>query len=237
MTHLRFAGSLALCALLPLAAQAEFIGGRAAVSHSAFVDDRDFAKSSAQGAAEFSFGNNFGLQADAGVAGLNALDDTAMTLTGHAIWTFAPGSAAGLFYGSDLMRGPDHDVYGAEYAGFLGQAKVEGYVARSESTVGDANLIGLSGSMPVGMAGLDMGLSLDHAAFSGAGSATRLGLTGAYAIGESTRLTGELGSVGGGVGDAALSGPYVKLGIDFRFGANGGTTFGSRSVFNVSPGM
>lgn len=237
MTHFRFAGVFALCAALPLAAEAEFVGGRAAISHSAFTDDNDFAKSQAQGAAEFAFGNSFGLQADMGIAGLHALDDTAFNLTGHAVWTFAPGSAAGLFYGSDLMSGPDHDIYGAEYAGFLGEAKVEGYLARSESGEGDANMIGLAGSMPVGMSGLEMGLSADHAAFSSDGSATRVGLNGAYPIGESTRLTGEVGSVGGGVGNDDMSGPYVKLGIDFRFGANAGTTFGSRSIFNVTPGM
>lgn len=237
MMLFRFAGALALCAGLPLAAQAELVGGRAAISHSAFVDDSDLAKSQAQGAAEFAFGNSFGLQADMGIAGLHALDDSAFTLTGHAVWTFAPGSAAGLFYGSDFMSGPDHDIYGAEYAGYLGEAKVEAYVARSESGVGDANMIGLAGAMPVGISGLDMGLSADHAAFSSDGSATRVGLTGAYALGESTRLTGELGSVGGSVGADDMSGPYVKLGIDFRFGANAGTTFGSRSLFNVTPGM
>lgn len=145
MTHFRFAGVFALCAALPLAAEAEFVGGRAAISHSAFTDDNDFAKSQAQGAVEFAFGNSFGLQADMGIAGLHALDDTAFNLTGHAVWTFAPGSAAGLFYGSDLMSGPDHDIYGAEYAGFLGEAKVEGYLARSESGEGDANMIGLAG--------------------------------------------------------------------------------------------
>lgn len=237
MTNIRTAGLAAfVAAALPAAAHAEFVGGRAAVAHSTFVDDTSMAKSTAEGAVEFSFGS-FGLQTDLGVSGLNALSETATNMTTHAIWNFSPDAAAGLYYGADYMGGAGEDFLGVEYARRIGDAKIEAYIAGTNSDAGDATLVGIAGSTPVGFSGLDMGLSVDHASVQGGNSATKVGLTGGYALGESTRLVGEIGSVGGAVGASETSGPYVKLGVDFRFGANHGTTFGTRSVFSALPGL
>lgn len=226
-----------ICGAALSPAQAEVLGGRLSLAHSAFVDDTSMAKSAAVGSIELPMGERFSMQSDLGLAGLHALDDKAVNITTHAILHFGADSAAGLFYGVDMMNGGSDDFLGLEYGRNLGAAQVEAYVAGIDSAEGSATLLGLAGEMPLSGGPFSLGAALDHASVGGGRSATRFGLTGGYAVGESTRLVAEIGTLGGGIGVDDTSGGYVKLGVDFTFGRNAGTTFGQRSVFNSIPGL
>ncbi|MEH7828132.1 hypothetical protein [Gemmobacter denitrificans] len=230
----RVAGIVGLMALLPTAAHAEFVGGSLSLSHSAFVDDTDEAKSAARGSFDFQWGQ-FGLQSDLGIAGLHALDRTNKNITTHGYYSFAPGQAAGLFYSVDIQGSSGEGVLGAEYTQGIGATQVEAYLGRSTADT-SATLAGFNVAMPVGAGGLEMGLDVDFASVDGGSSATKYGVTGVWALGDSTRFIGEVGAVAGRYGTTNPDGAYVKLGVDFRFGANGGATFGERSILNAFPG-
>lgn len=218
--------------LVATAAKAEFLGGVAGVSHSLFVSETDMAKSSAGVRLEWGFGQRLSTQLDASYTGLHALDDNALNLTGHIGWDMGIGTA-GLFYGWDKMAST-RDFYGAEYAGRVAAADLEGYLARVD---GEGTMFGLSARVPVN-ARLGLGGSLDYMNADGMADGTRIGVAGDYALGLATRLSGEIGHFSGDDNDGnSMNEAYVRLGVDFLFGAQGGTTFGSRSLFNFAPGL
>lgn len=234
MSFTRLAGLAGALALLPLTAQAEFAGGRATLSHSTFTEDTDLAKSTAAARLEWDYGR-FGYQLDLGLSGLHALDDTALNFTSHLVYHLNTGASVGLFYGWDKVVGSE-DFFGVELASEVGRVEVEGYVAMIDQTGSNGTLLGLSGHMPLNER-FGLGLSLDHINADTLADATRLGLSGDYAVGEKTRLFAEVGLVDGDDGKTSISDPYVKLGADFSFGAKGDTSFGSRSIFNFIPGL
>ena len=63
-----------ICGAALSPAQAEVLGGRLSLAHSAFVDDTSMAKSAAVGSIELPMGERFSMQSDLGLAGLHALD-------------------------------------------------------------------------------------------------------------------------------------------------------------------
>lgn len=234
-----FAGAFALCALplsaMPTAALAEFAGGRVGVGHSFHLGATDEAKSSIDGQFEWAFGTNFRMQSDIGYSGLHALDDTALNLTNHLGWTLANGGTIGAFYGWDKISGTE-DFYGVEYAGAVGTADLDTYIAMIDEPGSNGTMAGIAARMPMNDA-LGLGASLDYMKSAGVVDATRLGVTADYMLGAATQLKGELGRVSADDAGGSVSETYLKLGVDFKFGANGGPTFGTRSLLNVLPGL
>ncbi|WP_151717794.1 hypothetical protein [Gemmobacter serpentinus] len=230
------AGAVLACTTLPFAAQAEFVGGRAGLSHSAFTGDSDRAKSSADVQLEWAFGQSFSTQTDLGLSGLHALDDTALNFTTHLNWTFANGGTAGLFYGWDKVVGTE-DFYGLEYATMVGNTHVDGYIAMIDEVGSNGTMAGVAGRMAMNDR-FGLGASVDYMKSNGVVDGTRIGLNGDYAMGEATKLTGEIGRVS--ADDTAgnrVSDTYLKLGVDFAFGQKPGVSFGKRSLFNILPGL
>lgn len=232
----RFTAALAVFAILPGIAKAEFLGGRAEVSHSMFVNDGSLAKSTAGVQLEWGFGPGFVTQTDLSLSGLHALDDTALNITTHLGWSFGEMGTASLFYGWDKVVGSE-DFYGLEYARALGGTEVEGFVAIIDEPGSNGTMAGLSGRMAMNDR-VGLGASVDYMSSDNLADGTRIGLNGDYTLGASTRLRGELGRVNAddNAGNS-VNETYVKLGVDFRFGQKGGTSFGTRSLFNFLPGM
>ena len=229
-----FAGVFALSAL-PFAAQAEFAGGRVGVSHSFLTSETDFAKSSIDGQIEWTFGSRFLIQTDLGYSGLHALDENALNMTNHLGMSFGDGSAVGLFYGWDKIEGSE-DFWGAEYARTLGAAQVEAYLGAVDEPGSNGTIAGIAARIPVADA-FGMGVSVDHISSHGVADATRFGIGADYMLGSATMLKGEIGRMSADDSAASIDETYLKLGVDFKFGPNGGTTFGTRSLFNALPGL
>lgn len=230
------AGAALACIALPFTAQAEFVGGRAGLSHSAMTGDGDAAKSSADVQLEWAFGQSFSTQTDLGLSGLHALDDNALNFTTHLNWTFANGGTAGLFYGWDKVVGTE-DFYGLEYATAIGSTDVEAYIAMIDEPGSNGTMAGVTGRMAMNDR-FGLGGSLDYMKSNGVVDGTRIGLNGDYTLGAATRLTGEVGRVN--ADDSAgntMNDTYLKLGVDFAFGQKGGVSFGQRSLFSILPGL
>lgn len=229
----------ALCSLVllaaPMPAQAEFAGGRVGVSHSVLPSESDFAKSSIDGQLEWRFGSRFLMQTDLGYTGLHALDENALTMTNHLGLTFNDGSAAALFYGWDKISGSE-DFWGAEYARSIGAAQVDAYIAVVDEPGSNGTMAGLAARMPVADA-IGMGISVDHLSSNGLADATRFGIGADYMLGSATMLKGEIGRMSADDSTSSVDETYLKLGVDFKFGANGGTTFGARSLLSSLPGL
>lgn len=234
-----FAGTFALCTLsiatLPSIAQAEFAGGRVGVSHSVLTSDSDYAKSTIDGQIQWNFGSRFLMQTDLGYSGLHALDENALTMTNHLGMTFNDGSAAGIFYGWDRIEGSE-DFWGAEYARSIGAAQMDAYIAVVDEPGSNGTMAGIAARMPVADA-IGMGLSIDHISSNGVADATRFGIGADYMLGSATTLKGEIGRVSADDTSNSIDETYLKLGVDFKFGQNGGATFGARSLLSSLPGL
>lgn len=239
MRFTAFSGAFALCSLaivtLPTAAQAEFAGGRLGVSHSVLTSDSDYAKSAIDGQVQWNFGSRFLMQTDLGYSGLHALDENALTMTNHLGMSFNDGSAAGIFYGWDRIEGSE-DFWGAEYARSIGAAQMDAYIAVVDEPGSNGTMAGIAARMPVADA-VGMGISVDHLSSNGVADATRFGIGADYMLGSATMLKGEIGRVSADDSAASIDETYLKLGVDFKFGPNGGTTFGSRSLLSALPGL
>lgn len=232
-------GAFALCTLaiatLPTLALAEFAGGRVGVSHSLLTSESDYAKSSIDGQVQWNFGSRFLMQTDLGYSGLHALDENALTMTNHLGMTFNDGSAAGIFYGWDRIEGSE-DFWGAEYARSIGAAQMDAYIAVVDEPGSNGTMAGIAARMPVADA-VGMGISVDHISSNGVADATRFGIGADYMLGNATMLKGEIGRVSADDSAASIDETYLKLGVDFKFGPNGGATFGSRSLLSALPGL
>ena len=239
-----FRSAVALCALpfaalafaaIPFAASAEFAGGRVGVSHSFHLGDTSEAKSGLDGQFEWAFGSSFRMQTDIGYSGLHALDDKALNLTNHLGFTLANGGTLGAFYGWDRISGTE-DFFGLEYAGDVGAARIDSYVAMIDEPGSNGRMAGIAARMQMNDA-MGLGASIDYMKSDGVADATRFGLSADYMLGASSRVKGELGRVSADDAGGSVDETYLKLGVDFKFGANGGPSFGTRSLLNALPGL
>lgn len=218
-------------------ANAEVTGGQIKVSQSGFTDDFSVAKTNVSGALELGFGAQFGLQLDLGVNMLNFADETATNIAAHGTYKLSDSTALGAFYGMDRIGGGQNDFFGVEAAKNFGTGGVQGYLARGEDSGDSGTVLGISGGAVLGN-GFGLGASLDHGAFDGGASLTRLGLRGSFGLGEQSNMYAEIGTLNGEIdGLGSDSETYAKIGTTFNFGANSGPTFGDRSLFNLLPGL
>lgn len=228
----------ALFALGTPMAQAEMIGGRVGLAYSAFTDDSDYAKTGIEGALQFGVSPVISVQTDLGINRLHEAGETALTGTLHGIADLDGASAAGAFLGVDSFAGSSVRHIGLEYGREVGLGSMEGYLQYAERADSDGVVLGLSGEMPVMDDTIWVGGRLDHADLDSDLSLTRYGINGSYRFGTGSSASVELGALSG---DADLLGDdaevYVRLGLDFRFGAKTGTDFGPRGLTQLLPGL
>ncbi len=234
-----FRSLAAAAALFALSAPAtlaqQVTGGSLTLSHSAFTDDGDFAKTSLGGSVELGFSREFGLQADVGLNRLNAADETATNLVLHGIYHLSEDTSAGLFLGLDHIDGESQSFVGLEFGHQSGRTGFEGYLGRAEDSGVSGTMLGLSTRYAV-TEGAGIGLSVDRGEVEDV-RLTRYSLNGDIAVAPNMTIFGEVGTLHGSVPGASDSEGYVKLGGKITFGAKRGTTFGQRSLLNVLPGL
>lgn len=215
---------------------AEVTGGSLALSHSAYTDDTSVANTALEGSVEYGFSRNFSLQGDLGYNSFHDSDTHLTNATVHGIFHINPSTSLGGFVGVDSSNSNSSTVYGLEFGHAVsGQTGVEGYVAQNEDNGADLTQIGLSGRYEM-TPQVGFGASLDYGNFDIKADVTRFAISADYAVADNLRLSAELGEVDAKAFGFGGSEAYVKLGAKITFGANRGTTFGTRSLSRLLPG-
>lgn len=224
------------------AAQAQgFAGGTLSVETSAFFEEADIGYTTYSGGLQFDVGAGFGLALDLASYGFSGFGSDGTNATLHAIYDFGPlmafGDARfGAFIGRDGYEDGDAEIFGIEGAGEVYGLRAEGYLARHDGDLGDINLAGVSALYDITP---QIFVTGDFGVADGEGNAElmRVALGGGYRIDGGPRLWGELGRIE--AEEDAFSGDetYLAIGAEIGFGPMSGTSFDSRSLFDIVPGL
>lgn len=228
-------GTLAYSLFCTQVLAVEITGGEAVLGYSAFAGNTDVSKASLTGGVEIGFSSAFSLQLDAGAHSFNLWDETGSSVAVHAIYHFDDALSIGTFYGVDRLAGAPTGLYGIEGGYKQVSFAVDGYVAQADDSELSATVFGLEGRFATGEA-FYIGASVDRIDFDSGFGLTRFGVTGTYSFSRYSGVYAELGRLTGDAYGFSGSEIYVGIGANFSFGADRGTTFGRRNVFELIPG-
>lgn len=227
--------ALALCTTGVMAQG--FTGGSVGLSFSGFTDedDGDFDTIKFDAAAQFAITNEISVAGDLTVRQVDALDESATGIVLHGIYSVSPDVDLGLFAGRESVQDLDVDTYGGEIAYRSGPIATEGFIGFSTIEDTDVTLIGAAANYGLGN-GFSVTGAFDRADISDEDVAfTTLEIGAEYALGNGAELYANLGNIqldfGGGSNDAN----FFRVGANFHFGPDGGTTFDRRSFFDTYP--
>ena len=231
------AAPLACATLAAAPARAEMTGGSVGLSRSFFTGDGDLAKTTLDGSLEFGLTPQFGLQGDLSANHFRTSDETLTNAVVHGIVHAGDATAIGGFVGFDTVGGDSATILGAEAR--LRPAPridVEGYGARNENHGDRVTQFGLAGTYAM-TPQVGFGTRFDYGDFNAGGSATRFAINADVNVTPNATLSAELGQLDAKAFAFGGNEAYLKFGGRISFGANGGTTFGMRSIANLIPGL
>ncbi|WP_282026146.1 hypothetical protein [Limimaricola cinnabarinus] len=236
------AGLSAAFGLAAAAASAQGLaGGTLALETSAFFEEGAIGHTSYSGGLQFDIGLGFGAAIDLASYGFSGFGADGSNATLHALYDFGPyvmgldGAVVGAFIGRDGYEEGDAEILGIEAAASVFGLRAEGYLARHDGTRGQADVAGLSARYEITPAIFATG-GVGYAD-ADEGALTRMALGGGYRIEGGPRLWGELGRIE--AEDEAFGGDetFLAIGAEIGFGPLSGTSFGTRSLFDVVPGL
>lgn len=223
-----------MVAASPISAQVT--GGSIGVEYSTPTDGTDLGGTTYSGAIEYTIGRNFAVSADLSGYRLDNISTDASSATLHGIYHLSETASVGAFYGRDQLDGGDaRDLYGIEGGTEFAGGVVEGYIGQLDGAANDVTLLGVDGQY-----GISNGFSvIGNAgfAFSDAGDISRFSLGAEYELSGGPQFYAELGSVSVESGGVSADQTFIGVGARVAFGAQRGTTFGSRSLFEITPGF
>lgn len=229
--NIRHVAAIAAFLTIPagLASAQGFSGAEISAEILAFTDDLDLGETEYRGAMEFDLFGGVGAAADLSYHGFRGLETDGRNLTLHGFYDGLGIATLGLFYGRDTVEDDGVDLYGFEAASSLYGAEVEGALGRYDGD--DATGAILAGDIRYGFG------SFAATGFAGALAgdieASRLALGGEYQLGGAgPTFYAEVGHRS--VEDEGEA--YVSLGARLGIGPKQGTTFDSRSLWEVIPG-
>ena len=195
-------------------------------------DDLDVVSGRSSG--ELSFGNGFGAQADILLGRLQdgdrSTDGQFAGLTLHGIYELGGGAAAGAFVGRDYSLGPDATVLGIEGRFELQGSRIEPWVSRAFVEGGDMTTLGLSAFSQMA-SGLGLHAHVIHNMGEDEYSLTDLEFTTSYQFVSGAEVYGSAGYIIADDGSESEGEASLGLGVRVDLGPEGGTRFGSRSLF------
>lgn len=212
-----------------------FTGGEISAEALVYSDGGDIGSTAYSGALEFGITRNISVAVDLGFYGLQTLDLQADTATIHAIYQMNDTVSLGAFYGQDRLDGSEATVIGLEGGTEFAGVAVEGYFAQLDGAGDDATLLGVSGQY--GFSESITALGSFNIADLGDASSNRLAVGGQYTIASGPDLWAEIGTLKIDDGATASSDTFISIGARIEFGAERGTTFGRRSLFETGTGF
>jgi hypothetical protein len=217
-------------------AAAQVTGGSLGVEYSAPTDGGDFGGTTYSGALEYSFGRSFALSFDIAGYRLDNINTDASSATVHGVYHLDEMTSFGVFYGADSLDGGDAQaLYGIEAGTEFGDADVEAFIGQLEGTNDDALIYGFDANY---------GFSNGFSAIGSGGftdvddrSLSRIAIGGQYEIAGGPQFYAEVGNVSAESGGVEADQTFVGVGARIAFGAERGTTFEQRSLFEILPGF
>ena len=235
MTHSAALAAVLLAAATPLAAQG-ITGGQLGIEYNAPIDGSDLGGTTYHGGLEYAFNRAFTASVNAAGYRLDNFDTSAGNVTLHGTYALSGAASAGLFVARDSLDDEDATLFGIEggteaypgltAGGYLGAVRGDGY---------DGTILGIEGDY-----GLRSNVSLigDADLISGDGlDVGQIALGASYTIDSGPRFTAKVGQarIDDGTTDETFA--FISVGVDVAFGNQRGTTFDTRSIFDVIPGF
>ncbi|SMX31773.1 hypothetical protein [Actibacterium lipolyticum] len=213
------------------AAALELNGGEVQLGYSTFPEETDLSRTALQGSVEIGFTQKFAAQLDLSHFNFDFANEDGQNVTLHAIYNVGPVVSVGAFYGMDKVADADLDFYGIEGGSQTQVFDTEAYLGYLDGD-NDGTLVGLYGRFAVSE-NWGLSASYDLADIDGGSDVSRYAFTVDYRMAQGIELFGQVGSVE--IGDDAEA--YVGIGAKYRFGADGGVTFGRRGFLEQIPGL
>ena len=225
----------AVLALLTQPAFAQGItGGQLGIQYETPLDGSDFGGTSYNAAIEYAITRQFSVSADYSSYSTDAFTTNPSSLTLHGIFHMDDNASFGVFVGQDSRSGDEAELYGLEGGTEFMGGEVAGYAAMINGD-SDGTMFGVDGVYGwrdgisfIGNAGV---VSVNDK------SVRRFAIGGTYAMTEGPELYGEIGSLTADDSGVSDSQTFIGLGARINFGAQRGTTFQERSVFEVLSGF
>lgn len=208
-----------------------FEGGELSIDAYGFSEGDDLTATNYTGALQFGITDEFSIAADISGYDFSLLDDSVTNITLHGIYRLDQSIAVGAFVGSESTGDDDSTLYGVEAGYDAGPLAVEGYVASYDDD-DDSSVLALSGAYRFNQA-ISAIADIGYADL-GDIEVNRISVGGEYSFDAGPDVYAEIGSISTDDTD----GTYIGIGASITFGANDGTTFGQRSIFEaVNPGF
>jgi len=218
-------------AALSISAQAQgFTGGELTIDAAGFSEG-DSTSVNYSVAAEYSISRSISIAGTLGFYDYSLLSDTINSYTLHGIYHLNDASSLGFFTGSEELNGASSTFYGFEGGFESAGYEIEGYFALYDNA-DDTSVVGLSGSYAV----TDQISAIGEVGFGdfSAGKVRSISAGAEYQFINGPSVYAEIGNVSTDVVDSG----FIGLGASIQFGADRGTTFNRRGVFEtLNPGF
>ncbi|MBP1804270.1 hypothetical protein [Rubellimicrobium aerolatum] len=219
----------ALLALVPgLAAAQGFSGAEISAELLAFGDGLDLGEKEYRGALEFEVWGGFGAAADLSYHNSSGIGLGGHNATLHGFYDRLGLATVGGYIARDTKDESDIGLYGVEAATELMGGSVQGALGGYGGDDGEGAMLSVAGRYGFGnfaATGFAGGVSGDV-------EGSRLALGGEYQLGMGPTLYAELGRRS----EDDDPKTYVAVGARLAIGPKAGTTFDSRSLFEILPG-
>lgn len=241
MYRVAIAALLGASVLAAPAVAFELTAGSIGLEKGQFVDDgvRGFDKAGLKGSAEFQVAPQFSIQGDLGVYDLGRTDGSATSVALHGIYQHSPDTSFGAYVGLDNAKfdslgrqAEDVGFYGVEIANNNGQLGTEVYVGGINDSQIKGTQLGLKGRYAVNESA-GVSARFDTLRLTGP-NASRLGVGGDIALGQTGTLYGEIGRA---KMNSLGNENFVTIGAKVNFGHKASTTFSQRGILDMLPGM
>ncbi|WP_210528321.1 hypothetical protein [Rubellimicrobium arenae] len=226
----RFLPAFAVLLALPggMAAAQGFAGAEISTELLAYADDLDLGEKEYRGALEFDIYSGFGAAADLSYHNSRELGLGGHNTTLHGFYDRLPMATVGLYVGRDSNDDDETNLYGVEAATEVMGGNIQGSLGSYNGDDGDGGMLSVDARYGFGnfaATGFAGGLTGDI-------EGSRLALGGEYQLGLGPTLYAEVGRRSVDEDPEA----YVSVGARLAIGPKAGTTFDSRSLFEILPG-
>ncbi len=211
-----------------------FTGAELGIEYSDSPDVDDFGGVNYFGSAEFALAYGVSAAISASSYNFDVGESDISNLTAHFIFSVDPATSIGLFIGQDYVGDENSDLIGAEFAYDFGLGDIEAYFGSASDAVDeDVTIYGAAATYELGS---DFSFVANLDGFSGDGfSSSAFEVGGYYQLAQGPRFGATIGQLNLDSGVDEVSELFFGIQASIAIGPDGGTTFGRRGAFEVSP--
>ena len=215
-----------------------FSGGTVSLEHTGFDGDADVLNSRRfEAGVEFAATSQLAFGVDVTNTSPSEFDQDVSGLGVHGIFAVNTDVKLGVWYSREKVEDFDDEIssYGIEAAYSLGQSSLRGYLGTGDAEGTDFTLLGVDTAYDLGN-GFSVITAIDYVDLSDQDfTLSTIEVGGAYEIMPGASVFASIGNLTidtfGSTGDEN----FFKVGAEFSFGPQGGTTFKQHGLFDTFP--